>query len=161
MNRRTRVFGTAAIAAIGLLASNGAAYADTTFDTGMVTVVAQTRAVKLDVAGVTVLSVNKVSDPGVQLRVTVGEGSQPVVSTVHAPGENGCSAVDDPSKGTLNRGIMVQGGPSANIYAKAQYTSTTPLGISIVRVFEPLGPAGLTVDGPGLIVGVPVDICVA
>jgi hypothetical protein len=161
MNRSFRVLGTAAVAAIGLLASSGSAYADTTFDTGMVTVMAETRAVKVDVGGVTVVSVNKVSNPGVQVRVTVGEGSEPVVSKVHAPGENGCSAVDDPTKGTLNRSITVQGGPWANIYVKAQYTTTTPIGMSLNSVLEPLGPGGLTVAGPGLIVGVPVSLCVA
>jgi hypothetical protein len=161
MNRHIRVLATAGVAALGMLVSGSTAYADTVLDTGMVTVMAETRAVKVDVAGVTVLSVNKVSDPGVQVRVTVGEGSQPVLSTTHAPGENGCSAVDDPSKGTLNRSITVQGGPWANVYVKAQYTSTTPIGVSFTRVLEPLGPGGLTVAAPGLIVGVPVSVCVA
>ncbi|MDQ4088738.1 MAG: hypothetical protein M3163_00285, partial [Actinomycetota bacterium] len=64
MKRSIRVLGTAAVAAIGLLASSGSAYADTTFDTGMVTVMAETRAVKVDVGGITVVSVNKVSNPG-------------------------------------------------------------------------------------------------
>ena len=161
MKRSIRVLGTAAIAAIGLLGSTSAAYADTTFDTGMVTVEAQTRAVRLDVGGITVVSVNKVSDPGVQVRVTVAEGSNPVVSAVYAPGENGCSAADDPAMGTLNRSITVQGGPWANIYVKAQFTSTTPLGLSTTRVLEPLGPAGLTVNGVTLVTGVPINICVA
>lgn len=161
MNRRLRVLGTAAVAAIGMLASSGTAYADTTFDTGMITVMAQTRAVKVDVAGITVVAVNKVSDPGVQVRVTVGEGSQPVVATVHAPGENGCSAADDPTKGTLNRSIFVQGGPSANVYVKAQFTSTTPLGVSTTHVVEPFGPGGHTVNGVALVSGVPVSVCVA
>ena len=93
--------------------------------------------------------------------MTVGEGSQPVVSTVHAPGENGCSAVDDPSKGTLNRSVTVQGGPWANVYVKAQYTSTTPIGVSVTHVVEPLGPGGLTVAAPALVAGVPVSVCVA
>ena len=161
MIRRIRVLSTAAAAAISLLASSGTARAATVLDTGMVTVVGQPRAVKLEVGGATVLSVNRVSDPGVQVRVTVGEGSQPVVSVVHAPGENGCSAVDAPSKGTLNRSITVQGGPWANIYVKAQYTSTTPVGVSVTHVLEPLGPGGLTVAAPALVVGVPVSICVA
>ena len=161
MNRRIRVLATAAGAAVSLLASGGTAYADTVFDTGMVTVMAQTRAVKVDVGGITVVSVDKVSDPGVQVRVTVGEGSQPVVTAVHGPGQNGCSAVDDPSKGTLNRSITVQGGPWANVYVKAQYTSTTPVGVSVTHVVEPLGPGGLTVTAPGLVAGVPVSVCVA
>ena len=161
MNRSIRVLGTAAVAAIGLLASSGSAYADTMFDTGMVTVEAQTRAVRVDVAGLTVVSVNKVSDPGVQVRVTVAEGSNPVLSTVHAPGENGCSAADDPMMGTLNRSITVQGGPWANIYVKAKFTTTTPIGISTTHSMEPLGPAGLTVDGVTLVTGVPINICVA
>lgn len=161
MNRRIRVLATAAGAAVSLLASGGTAYADTVFDTGMVTVMAQTRAVKVDVGGITVVSVDKVSDPGVQVRVTVGEGSQPVVTAVHGPGQNGCSAVDDPSKGTLNRSITVQGGPWANVYVKAQYTSTTPVGVSVTHVVEPLGPGGLTVAAPGLVAGVPVSVCVA
>ena len=161
MKRSIRVLGTAAVAAIGLLASSSSAYADTTFDTGMVTVEAQTRAVKIDVAGITVVSVNKVSNPGVQVRVTVAEGSAPVAATVFAPGENGCSAADDPAMGTLNRSITVQGGPWANIYVKAQFTSTTPIGLSTTHVLEPLGPDGLTVSGLGMVVGVPVNICVA
>jgi hypothetical protein len=161
MNRRIRVIGTVAVAAIGLLSSSGAAYADTVFDTGMVTVMAQTRAVKVDVGGMTVVSLNKVSDPGVEVKVTLGDGSDPVVSSVHAAGENGCSATDDPSKGTLNRTITVQGGPWAIVYVKAQYTSTTPIGVSTTYVMEPLGPTGMTVAAPGLIVGLPVDICVA
>ena len=161
MNRRIRVLGAAAVASISMLASGSGAYADIVFDTGMVTVIDETRAVKVDVDGMTVVSVNKVSNPGVQVRVTVGEGSEPVVSTVHAPGENGCSAVDDPSKGTLNRSITVQGGPWATVYVKAQYTTTTPLGLSTTTVLEPLGPGGMTVAGPDLIVGVPVSVCVA
>ena len=161
MNRLNRVLTTAAAAVVSLLASTGTAYADTVLDTGMVSVMAETRAVKVGVGGTTVVSVDKVSNPGVQVRVTVGEGSQPVVSTVHAPGENGCSAVDDPSKGTLNRSVTVQGGPWANIYVKAQYTSTTPLGVSVTHVVEPLGPGGLAVDAQGLVVGVPVSVCVA
>jgi hypothetical protein len=161
MKRSIRVLGTAAVAAIGLLASSGTAYADTVLDTGMVTVVAQTRAVRVDVGGLTVVSVNKVSNPGVQVRVTVGEGSNPVVSAVYAPGENGCSAEDDMAMGTLNRSITVQGGPWANIYVKAQFTTTTPLGLSATHVLEPLGPAGVTVNGVALVTGVPVNICVA
>ena len=161
MKRSFRVLGTAAVAAIGLLTSSGAAYADTVLDTGMVTVVAQTRAVRLDVGGITVVSVNKVSNPGVQVRVTVAEGSNPIVSAVYAPGENGCSAEDNVAMGTLNRSITVQGGPWANIYVKAQFTTTTPIGISTTHVIEPLGPAGLTVDGVTLVTGVPVNICVA
>ena len=161
MKRSIRVLGTAAIAAMGLLGSTSAAYADTTFDTGMVTVEAQTRAVRLDVGGLTVVSVNKVSNPGVQVRVTVAEGSNPVVSTVYAPGENGCSAADDPAMGTLNRSITVQGGPWANIYVKAQFTTTTPIGLSTTHVLEPLGPGGLTVNGVTLVTGVPINVCVA
>lgn len=161
MKRSIRVLGTAAVAAIGLLASTTAAYADTTFDTGMVTVEAQTRAVRLDVGGIAVVSLNKVSDPGVQVRVTVAEGSNPAVSTVHAAGENGCSAEDNLAMGTLNRSVTVQGGPWANIYVKAKFTTTTPLGLSVTHVLEPLGPAGLTVSGVALVTGVPVNICVA
>ena len=161
MNRPIRVLASAAAAAVSLLASSGTAYADTVLDTGMVTVMAETRAVKVDVGGITVVSVDKVSNPGVQVRVTVGEGGQPVVSAVHAPGENGCSAADDPSKGTLNRSVTVQGGPWANIYVGAQYTSTTPIGISVTHVVEPLGPGGVTVAASGLVAGLPVSICVA
>ena len=161
MKRSIRVLGTAALAAIGLLASSSSAYADTTFDTGMVTVEAQTRAVRVDVAGLTVVSVNKVSNPGVQVRVMVAEGSNPVVSTVYAPGENGCSAEDDLSMGTMNRSITVQGGPWANVYVKAQFTTTTPLGLSKTWVLEPLGSAGLTVNGVALVTGVPINICIA
>ncbi len=161
MNRRIRVLGTAAIATIGMLFSSGAAYADTVFDTGMVTVMAETRAIKVDVGGITVVSLNKVSNPGVQVRVTVGEGSEPVVSTIHAPGENGCSAVDDPTKATLNRTITVHGGPWANVYVKAQYTSTTVLGISRTHVIEPFGPLGLTVGAVSVDTGVPISICMA
>jgi hypothetical protein len=161
MNRSFRILGTAAVAAIGLLASSGAAYADTVLDTGMVTVMAETRAVRVDVGGLAVVSLNKVSNPGVQVRVTVGEGSQPVVSTIHAPGENNCSAVDDPTKATLNRTITVQGGPWANVYVKAQFTTTTPIGISKTWVLEPLGPAGMTYTGLPLVLGVPVNICMA
>ncbi|HET7722525.1 MAG TPA: hypothetical protein VFK43_21350 [Acidimicrobiales bacterium] len=163
MKRSFRVLGTAAIAAIGLLGSTSAAYADTMFDTGMVTVEAQTRAVRVDVGGIAIVSVNKVSDPGVQVRVTVAEGSSPVVSTVYAAGENNCSAEDNVAMGTLNRSITVQGGPWAwaNIYVKAQFTTTTPIGVSTTHVLEPLGPAGMTVDGVILVTGVPVNICVA
>ena len=64
MKRRLPVFASATVAAAGLLLSSGTAYAHTVFDTGMVTVHAETKAVKLDVDGVTV-SLNKVSDPGV------------------------------------------------------------------------------------------------
>ncbi len=161
MNRRIRVLGTAAVAATAMFLNSGAAYADTVLDTGMVTVMAETRAIKVDVGGLTVVSLNKVSNPGVQVRVTVGEGSDPVVSTVHAPGENGCSAVDDPSKATLNRTITVQGGPWANVYVKAQYTSTTVLGLSTTHVIEPFGPAGMTVNGVGMDTGVPIRVCMA
>ena len=161
MNRRIRVLGSAAVATIALVSGGGSALAETTFDTGMVTVMAQTRAVRVAVGGITVVSVDKVSDPGVQVRVTAGEGSEPVASTVHAPGENGCSAVDDPAKGTLNRTLTVQGGPWANVYVKAQYTTTTAMGLSTTTVVEPLGPSGTTVTGPSLIVGVPVDVCLA
>jgi hypothetical protein len=163
MKRSIRVLGTAALAAIGLLASSSTAYADTTFDTGMVTVEAQTRAVRVDVGGIAVVSVNKVSNPGVQVQVTLTEGSAPVVSAVYAAGENGCSAEDNVAMGTLNRSITVQGGPwaSATIYVKAKFTTTTPIGLSTTHVLEPLGPAGLTVSGVTLVTGVPVNICVA
>lgn len=161
MKRSIRVLGTAAIASIGLLGSTSTAYADTTFDTGMVTVEAQTRAVRVDVGGIAVVSVDKVSDPGVQVRVTMAEGSSPVVSTVYAPGENGCSAEDNVAMGTLNRSITVQGGPWASVYVKAQFTTTTPIGLSTTHVLEPLGPTGMTVDGVTLVTGVPVNICVA
>jgi hypothetical protein len=161
MRRRIHLIGSAAVAAIATLSASGSAYADTTFDTGMVTVVAQTRAVRVDVGGLAVVSVDKVSNPGVQVRVTVGEGSKPVVDSVFAAGENGCSAADDPARGTLNRRVTVQGGPSGNVYLKGQYTTTTPVGLSTTHVVEPLGPAGLTVSGVSLVTGVPVSICVA
>jgi len=161
MKRRIVVLGSATLAAIGLFVSAGGAYANTVFDTGMVTVMAETRAVQVGVAGVTVLSVNKVSNPGVEVRVTADEGMMPVASSIHAAGENGCSAADDPIHGTLNRTLMVQGGAWATIYVKVQYTSTTPLGVSTQQVIEPVGPDGMIVSAPALIVGVPVDICVA
>jgi hypothetical protein len=160
MKRRLPVLATAAAAA-GLLLSSGTAHAHTVFDTGMVTVKAQTRAVKLDVDGVTV-ALNKVSDPGVQVRVTTGEGDESMISmTRHGAGENGCSAADDLGKGTLNRTIVVRDGAWATVYVKVQYTTTTPIGVSWVTVLEPLGPVGLTVAGLGLVDGVPVSICVA
>jgi hypothetical protein len=161
MNRRIRIIGAAAAAAVTLITGAGSAYADTTFDTGMVTVMAETRAIKVDVGGITVVNLDKVSNPGVQVKVTVSDGSMPVASAVHAPGENGCSAVDNPLKGTLNRTITVQGGPWATIYVKAQYTTTTVLGLSTTHVVEPFGPVGLTVTGLGLVPGVPVDVCMA
>jgi hypothetical protein len=161
MNRRVRVIGSAAAAAIVLLGATGNAYADTTFDTGMVTVVSQTRALRVGVGDIAVVSVNKVSNPGVQVRVTADDGSQPVMGTTHAAGENGCGAADDPIAGTLNRTVTVQGGASATVYVKVQYTTTTPMGVSTTTVLEPLGPAGITVDGAALVVGVPVDVCVA
>ena len=161
MKRSIRVLGSAAVAAIGLLASSSSAYADTVLDTGTVTVMAGTRAVRVDVGGTAVVSLDKVSDPGVQVRVTVGEGSQPIGFTTHAPGENNCSAVDDPVKGTLNRTVTLQGGPWANVYVKAQFTTTTPLGISTSHVIEPFGTAGMTYTGLPLLLGVPVGICVA
>jgi hypothetical protein len=161
MNRRIRLLGTAAIATIGMLAFSGNAYADTVLDTGMVTVVSQTRAIRVDVGGIAVVSLNKVSDPGVQVRVTLGDGSQPVGFTMYAPGENNCSAVDNPAMGTLNRTVTVQGGPWANVYVKAQFTTTTPLGISATHVIEPFGPGGMTYTGLPLILGVPVSVCVA
>ena len=124
----------------------------------MVTV-AETKAVKLDVDGVTV-SLNKVSNPGVQVRVTASEGGGSVTQTVHVAGENGCSAADDLSNGTLNRTLTISDGGSATIYVRVQYTTTTPAGASWVTVLEPFGP-GMSVSGPGLVDGVPVGICVA
>jgi hypothetical protein len=165
MKRSIRVLGTAAVAAIGLLASTNSAHAGTTtFDSGMVTVMAETRALRVDVGGSVVVSVNKVSNPGVQVVVTASEGTAPVSFVVHAPGENGCSAADDLTKGTLNRTLIVQSGDMwawASIYLKAQYTTTTPIGVSTTHIVEPLGPAGVTVSGTGLVAGVPVGICVA
>ncbi|HEX2048393.1 MAG TPA: hypothetical protein VHF27_11540 [Acidimicrobiales bacterium] len=160
MKRRLPVLASAAAAAAGLLLSSGTAYAHTVFDTGMVTVKAETRAVKLDVDGV-VVALNKVSDPGVQVRVTTGDGDRSITMTRHGAGENGCSAADDLGKGTLNRTIVVRDGAWATVYVKVQYTTTTPIGVSWVTVLEPLGPVGLTVAGPGLVDGVPVSICVA
>lgn len=159
MNWNARV--SAALAAIALLSTTAAASATTTFDTGMVTVVAATRAVRVDVGGIAVVSVDKVSNPGVQVRVTAEEGSEPGVSTTHAPGENGCSAADNPAEGTLNRSVRVQGGPSATVYVKVQYATTTPIGLSTTTVLEPLGPSGMTVAAAGLNGGVPVSVCVA
>jgi len=165
MKRSIRVLGTAAVAAIGLMASTNSAYAGTTtFDSGMVTVMAETRAVRVDVGGSAVVSVDKVSDPGVQVVVTASEGTAPVSFVVHAPGENGCSAADDLTKGTLNRTLTVQSGDMwawASIYVKVQYTTTTPIGVSTTHVVEPLGSTGVTVSGTGLVAGVPVGICVA
>ena len=161
MKRRLPVFASAAVAAAGLLLSSGTAHAHAVFDTGMVTVKAETRAVKLDVDGITV-ELNKVSDPGVQVRVATGEGSESAITmTRHGAGENGCSAADDLGKGTLNRTIVVRDGVWATVYVKVQYTTTTPIGASWVTVLEPLGPAGVTVTGLGLVDGVPVSICVA
>lgn len=161
MKRRLPVLASAAVAAAGLLLSSGTAYAHTVFDTGMVTVEAETRAVKLDVDGVTV-SLNKVSDPGVQVRVTTGEDDESTITmTRYGAGENGCSAADDLGQGTLNRKIVVRDGAWSTVYVKVQYTTTTPIGVSWVTVLEPLGPVGLTVTGLGLVDGVPVSICVA
>lgn len=159
MNRRTRVIGIA-VGAIAVLSSNGTAYAATTFDTGMVTVVAATKAVRVDVGGIAVVSVDKVSNPGVQIRVTADEGTMPIVSTTHGAGEHGCSAPDAPSAGTLNRTVTVVGGLSATVYVKVQYTTTTPLGFSMTTVLEPLGPGGAPIGIVGT-VGVPVDVCIA
>ena len=161
MNRNARVLASAALTAIAVLSTNVAASAATTFDTGTVTVVAATKAVRVDVGGIAVVSVDKVSNPGVQVRVTADEGSEPGVSTTHAPGENGCSAADDPGAGTLNRTVTVEGGPSATVYVKVQYTTTTPIGLSTTTVIEPLGPSGMTVAAAGLNGGVPVSVCVA
>ncbi len=161
MKRRLPLFASAAVAAAGLLLSSGTAYAHTVLDTGMVTVHAATKAVKVDVDGVTV-SLNKVSDPGVHVRVETGEGSETTVSMIrHGAGENGCMAADDLGKGTLNRTIIVRDGVWATVYVKVQYTTTTPIGESWVTVLEPVGPMGLTVTGLGLVDGVPVSICVA
>ena len=160
MSGRSRVAAVAAVS-IAVLGANGPAHAETTFDTGMVTVVAATRAVRIDVGGIAVVSVDKVSNPGVQVRVVTDEGSQPAVSTTHAAGENGCSAADNPSAGTLNRSVTVQGGPSVTVYARVQFTSTTPLGLATTTVLEPLGPFGTVVDAPVVAAGVPVRICVA
>ena len=160
MKRRLFVIVSAAAAA-GLVASGGAAHAHTVLDTGMVTVEAETRAVKLDVDGI-VVSLNKVSDPGVQVRVATGEGEESSITmTRHAAGENGCSAADDIGRGTLNRTIVVRDGAWATVYVKVQYTTTTPVGTSWVTVLEPLGPTGMFVAGPGLVEGVPVSVCVA
>lgn len=70
------------------------------------------------------------------------------MSTTHAAGENGCSAADNPSAGTLNRSVTVQGGPSVTVYAKVQFTTTTPIGLSTTTVLEPLGAFGTVVDAP-------------
>jgi len=160
MKRRLPVIASAAVAAAGLLLSSTTAHAEVVFDTGMITVKAETRAVKLDVDGIT-FSVNKVSDPGVQVRVTAGEGTQSITMVRHGAGENGCSAADDIGGGTLNRTIVVRDGAWATVYVKVQYTTTTPIGTSWVTVLEPLGPLGVTATGPGLVDGVPVSICVA
>ncbi len=160
MNRHIRLIGAAA-AVLVALGSTGTAHAETTLDTGMITVMAATKAVRVDVGGIAVVSVDKVSNPGVQVRVTAHEGSQPVVSTTHAAGENGCSAADNPAAGTVNRTITVQGGPSATVYVKVQYTTTTPLGVSTTTVLEPLGPSGVSVGAISLNGGVPVHLCVA
>lgn len=159
MKRRLPVLLSAAAAAAGLLLSTGSAYADDVFDTTMVTVHAQTKAVMVNVDGVSV-ALNKVSDPGVQVVVTTDGGSGTVSMTRHAAGENGCSAADDLANGMLNRTVVVRDGAWASVYVKIQYTTTTPAGLSWVTVLEPVG-SGITVTGPGLIAGVPVDICVA
>ncbi len=160
MKRRLPLLASAAAAAAGLLLSGGTAYGHTVFDTGMVTVKAETRAVKVDVDGL-VVSLNKVSDPGVQVRVATGEGEESITMTRHGAGENGCSAADDLGRGTVNRTIVVRDGAWATVYVKVQYTTTTPIGESWVTVLEPVGPMGLTVTGLGLVDGVPVSICVA
>ena len=160
MKRRLPVLVSAAAAAAGLVLSGGSAYADAVFDTTMVTVHAETKAVKVDVDGVTV-ALNKVSDPGVQVRITTDGGDGSITTTRHAAGENGCSAADDLAAGTLNRTIVVRDGAWATVYVKVQYTTTTPAGASWVTVLEPVGPAGVTVTGLGLVEGVPVSICVA
>ncbi len=161
MNRRTRLIGAAAVATLAVTGAGGSAHAESTVDTGMVTVMAATRAVRVDVGGIAVVSMDKVSNPGVQVSVTAEEGGQPIVSTTHGPGENGCGASDNPTAGTLNRTVTVQGGPSATVYVKVQYTTTTPMGVATTTVLEPLGPGGTTVTGPELVPGVPVSVCVA
>ena len=161
MYRRRSILVTAAFAAIGLLASSGTASAHTVFDTGMVTVKAETRAVKLDIGGDAFVSLNKVSDPGVQVRVTTADSETSISTHINAPGENGCSAEDNLGQATLNRTITVRDGVWATVYVKVQYTTTTPAGVSWVTVLEPFGPVGMTVTGLGLVDGVPVGICVA
>ena len=161
MFRRRSILVTAACAAIGVLASTGTASADTVFDNGMITVKAEPRAVKLDIGGDAFISLNKVSDPGVQVRVTGADSETSISTHINAPGENGCSAEDNLGKATLNRTITVRDGVWATVYVKVQYTTTTPAGLSWVTTVEPFGPAGLTVTGVGLVDGVPIGICVA
>ena len=161
MIRRRSILVTAACAAIGLFASSGAASAHTVFDTGMITVKAETRAVKLDIGGDALIALNKVSDPGVQVRVVSADSDTSISMHVNNPGENGCSAEDNLANATLNRTITVRDGAWATVYVKVQYTTTTPAGLSWVTVLEPFGPLGMTVTGVGLVDGLPVGICVA
>ena len=153
-----------AVAALGILGATGTASADSTWDTGDVIVTAQTRAVKVDVAGI-VVAVDKVSNPFVRVRVSEDQ-SIPVVSmTTHAAGENNCSAADNLSAGTLNRTVTVtpRAGGSATVYVKVGWTTTTFLGLSTTTVLEPFGPNGTTFSAPAYVDGVPVpvSICVA
>lgn len=163
MIRSRSILATVTFAAIAVLASSGAASAHTVFDTGsMITVKGETRAVKVDVGGDAFISLNKVSDPGVQVRVVSADTDASVSMRINAPGENGCSAEDNVLKGTLNRTITVRDGVWAELYVKVWYTTTTPAGLSWVTVLEPFGPTGMPVAGLGLFVeGVPVGICVA
>lgn len=162
MIRIRSALATAAFATIAVLASSGAASAHAVFDTGMITVKAETRAVKLDIGGDAFVSLNKVSNPGVQVRVISADAEAAVSMHINAPGENGCSAEDNILNGTLNRTITVRDGVWADLYVKVQYTTTTPAGVSWVTVVEPFGPTGTPVAGLGLFVeGVPIGICVA
>ena len=104
MIRSRSVLATAAFATIAVLASSGAASAHAVFDTGMITVKAETRAVKLDIGGDAFVSLNKVSNPGVQVRVISADAEAAVSMHINAPGENGCSAEDNVAIGA-GRGV--------------------------------------------------------
>lgn len=163
MIRNRSILATAAFATIALFASSGAASAHTVSDTGsMITVKGETQAVKLDIGGDAFISLNKVSDPGVQVRVVSADTDASVSMHINGPGENGCSAEDNVLQGTLNRTVTVRDGVWAELYVKVWYTTTTPAGLSRVTVVEPFGPTGMPVAGLGLLIeGVPVGICVA
>jgi hypothetical protein len=165
MNRRTRVLASTVAAAAAVFGLNASAYAASMYDTGMITVTGGTRAVRVAVGGADYVSVNKVSDPGVQVRVSV-DGTGAPLMTIHQPGENQCSAADDLAAGTLNRTITLPAHVTGNIYVKVQYATTTPMGVSTTTVIEPLGASGLTIGGVnvlalGTVLATPVDVCVA
>ena len=153
-----------AVVALATLGATGTAHGEENFfDTGDVTVYAQTRAVKVGVGDFSV-SVDKVSDPVVRVWVKDTFSEVGVTTTTYAAGENGCAAGDDLIAGTLNRsiGVSLDKG-SATVYVKVQYTTTTPAGLSTTTVLEPFGPNGTTFSPLVYAEGEvpPISICVS